>query len=429
MPEAVAQFNRLQISQQAMAHSATTEVVAQLEKGLDELAVLPDSPRRQQQELGLRVALASALAATKGYSAADVGETIARARALAEQIDQPEHLVPPIYGQWAIHFVRAEHKLALSLAEQLEKIGETRNDVAVQLQGRRAQGVTRCYLGEFVVARTFLEQCHGLSEPAHRAIRAGMFSDPYAMMLAQLAVTLAHLGYIDQARARLNEAISEARRLRQALTLPNVLYRGTWIESIIRSAKIQQYAEEALALSTEHGFPLFLGCAIAARGWGLVTLGQAREGLALLTQGLTAVRATGAVTSTLRLYMWLAEAHAMLGQLVEGHNCLAEAAQMIETTGERHNEAELHRLRGNLLYAMGDRSAAEESYHKALAVAKRQSAKLWELLSATSLARLWCDQGKRTEARDLLAPVYGWFTEGFDTPVLQDAKALLDQLA
>ena len=420
---------RLKAGQQAMARSATAEAVAQLQKGLDELAGLPDGPRRQQQELGLRVALASALAATKGYSATDVGETIARAQALAERIDRPEHLVPLIYGQWAFHFLRSEHKLALSLAEQLERIGETRNDVAVQLQGRRAQGVTRCYLGEFVVARTFLEQCHGLGEPAHRAIGAGLSSDPYAMMLAQLAVTLTHLGYIDQGRVRLNEAISEARRLRQALTLPNVLYRGTWIESIIRSAKIQQYAEEGLALSTEHGFPLFLGWAIAARGWGLVTVGQVREGLALLTQGLTAVRATGAVSSTPRLYMWLAEAHAMLGQPVEGLTCLAEAAQIIETTGERHNEAELHRLRGNLLYATGDSSVAEESYHQAFAIAKRQSAKLWELLSAMSLARLWRDQGKGTQARELLAAVYGWFTEGFDTPVLQDAKALLDELA
>jgi predicted ATPase len=239
---------------------------------------------------------------------------------------------------------------------------------------------------------------------------------------------LAHLGYIDQARVRLNQAISEARRLKQALTLPNVLYRASWIESIIRSAKMQQYAEELLALSTEHGFSLFLGKAIAIRGLHLTSLGQAREGLALLTQGLTAVRATGSVTNTPQQYMWLAEAHAVLGRLVEGLDCLAEASQVIETTGERHNEAELHRLRGNLLCATGDRSAAEENYHQALAVAKRQSAKLWELLSAMSLARLWRDQGKGTQARDLLAPVYGWFTEGFDTSVLQDAKALLGEL-
>jgi hypothetical protein len=136
-----------------------------------------------------------------------------------------------------------------------------------------------------------------------------------------------------------------------------VLYRATWIDSIIRSTKMQQYADELLALSTEHGFSLFLGKAIAIRGLHLTWLGQAQEGLALLTQGLTAVRATGSVANTPQRYMWRAEAHAVLGQLVEGLNCLAEAAQIIETTGERHNEAELLRLRGNLLYAAGDRSA------------------------------------------------------------------------
>jgi predicted ATPase len=358
-----------------------------------------------------------------------VGQTIAQAQALADRIDRPEHLVPLIYGQWAFHLLRSELKLALSLAEQVEKVGETRNDVAVQLQGRRAKGVTRCYLGEFVAARTFLEQCHGLRDPAHRAIGAGLSSDPYAVLLSQLAVTLAHLGYIDQARVRMNEAISEAQRFKQALTLPNVLYRASWIESIIRSPEMRQHAEEVLALSTEHGFSFFLGKAIAVRGLHLTRLGQAREGLPLLMQGLTTVRASGAVLNTPQHYMWLAEAHAVLEQLVEGLNCLAEAAQIIETTGERHNVAELYRLRGNLLYATGDPSAAEECYHQALAVAKRQSAKLWELLGATSLARLWRDQGKRAEARDLLAPVYGWFTEGFDTPVLQEAKALLDELA
>jgi class 3 adenylate cyclase/tetratricopeptide (TPR) repeat protein len=419
----------LKAGQQAMVRSATTEAVAQLQKGLDELADLPDGPRRQQQELGLRVALASALAATKGYSATDVGNTIARAHALAEQIDQPEHLVPLIYGQWAFHMIRSEHKQALLLAEQIERIGETRNDVVAQLQGRRAQGVTRYYLGEFVAARALLERCHGLGEPTHRATNAGLSADPYAMMLAQLAVTLAHLGYVDQARVRFSEALSEARRLRHALTLANVLTRANWFDWFIRTAEAQRHAEELLVLSTEHGFPLFLGWAIALRGWGLVTLGQAREGLALLKRGLTAVRDTGAVASTPQHYMWLAEACAMLGQPLEGLEHLAEAEEIVKTKEERVLEAELHRMRGNLLRATGDRSAAEHSYHRALAIAKRQSAKLWELLAAMSLARLWRDQDKRTEARELLAPIYDWFTEGFDTPVLQDAKALLDELA
>jgi class 3 adenylate cyclase/tetratricopeptide (TPR) repeat protein len=431
----------LKAGQQAMARSATTEAVLRLQKGLDVLADLPDGPRRRQQELDLQIALASALAATKGYSATDVGETIARAHALAEQIDRPEHLVPLIYGQFAFHMIRSEHKRALLLAEQIERIGETRNDVVTQLQGRRAQGATRYFLGEFVAARDLLEQCHGLRDAAPRATDPRLSADPYVLMLAQLALVLSHLGYVDQARRRFDEALSEARRLKHALTLTNVLVRGNLAtsyafdrssprsDSITRTAETQRHAEELLALSTEHGFPLFLGWATALRGWSLATLGQAREGLTLLTRGLTAVRATGAVASTPLLFIWLAEACAMLGQPVEGLNHLAEAAQIIETTDERCVEAELHRLRGHLLSATGDRSAAEQSYHQALAVAKRQSTKTWELLTAMNLARLWRDQGKRTEARHLLAPVYGWFTEGFDTPVLRDAKALLDELA
>jgi tetratricopeptide (TPR) repeat protein len=259
------------------------------------------------------------------------------------------------------------------------------------------------------------------------------------MMLVQLALVLSHLGYVDQARERFDKALAEARRLKHALTLANVLVRAnlatsyafdtssTRFDSLTRTAETQRHAEELLALSTEHGFPLFMGWATALRGRSLVTLGQAREGLMLLSGGLTAVRATGAVASTPLLFIWLAQACAMLGQPVEGLNHLAEAAQIVETTDERDVEAELHRWRGNLLNATGDPSAAEQSYHQALAVAKRQSAKTWELLTAMSLARLWRDQGKRTEAHDLVAPIYGWFTEGFDTPVLRDAKALLDQ--
>ena len=345
----------------------------------------------------------------------------------AEQIDRPEHIVPLIYGQYAFHSIRSEHKRALLLAEQIERIGETRNDVVTQLQGRRAQGATRYFLGDFVAARALLEQCQGLCEPTHRATAAGLSADPYAMTLAQLALTLVPLGYIDQARVRCSEALSEARRLRHALTLANVLLRANLFDWFIRTAEAQRGTEELLALSTEHDFPLFLGWATALRGWGLVTLGEAREGLVLLKRGLTAVRATGAVAGTSRQYLWLAQACAVLDQPIQGLDHLADAAEIIETKEERAFEVELHRLRGNLLRATGDRSAAEQSYHQALAIAKRQSAKLWELRAAASLARLWCDQGKRTAARDLLAPVYCWFTEGFDAPVLKDAKALLDE--
>ena len=158
----------LKAGQQALARSATTEAAAQLRKGLDALDGLPDGPGRRQQELDLQLALGYALIATKGHSAPEVGETFARARALAEQIDRPEYLWRVFFGQWMFHRNRGEHKLALALAEQMEKIGEARNDVAAQLVGRWASGYTRLFLGDFVAARALLERCHGLADPAHR---------------------------------------------------------------------------------------------------------------------------------------------------------------------------------------------------------------------------------------------------------------------
>jgi len=191
----------------------------------------------------------------------------------------------------------------------------------------------------------------------------------------------------------------------------------------------RRHAEELVALSNEHGFPLWLGLGLLQHGRSLTALGQAQDGLAMLARGLSVLRGAGAVVHTPRALCFLAEAHAKVGHLQEGQNCLVEAAQLIETTHERSGEVELHRLRGDLMNARGDQAAAEQNYYRALAVAERQNAKTFGLRAATSLVGLWRDQGKRAEARDLLALGYGWFTEGFDTPVLRDAKALLEELA
>ena len=338
----------LTAGKQALAHSAMTEAVAQLRKGLDVLAGLPDGLWRRQQELELQIGLGTALAATKGYAADEAGATLARARVLAEQLDRREYLGPLIVGQWIFHFARSEHRLALSLAEEIEKIGEAQNDVAVQSQGRDFHGLACCFLGDFVAARALLERCHGLSDPAHRVVRAEMATDPYAVMLTHLAVTLAYLGLIARARSRMNEALSEARRLGHAHTLAHILSWACWLDLLTRSPEVQRHTEELLALSTEHGFSFWLARATGFRGRLLTALGQAQEGLALLTQGLAATRATGTVLGTPGLLMSLAEAHAILRQPVEGLNCLAEAARIIETTDERDHEAELHRVRGDL---------------------------------------------------------------------------------
>ncbi len=416
----------LKAGRQALAHSAMAEAVAQLRKGLAVLAGLPDGPQRQQQELRLQAALASALSATKGWATADVDETNARVRALAAQLDRPEYLAPLIASQWSRYFMQAEHRLALPLGQQLEQIGEVRNDSVVPLMGRFMHGMTRFWLGEFVAARAVLERSMGYVDNARRSRRGSI--DPYAATLANLATTLACLGYLDRARSRMNEALSEARRLRHALTLAHVLDFADLLNWITDAP--MAHVEELLTLSTEHGFRYYSGWALAHRGRSLLTFGQAQEGLGLLTQGLAELRAAGGVTGVAGVFIWLAEAHALLGQSAEERNCVAEAARIIETTEERAFEAELlHRVPGDLLKAAGDRSAAERHYHLAIAVAERQGAKLLQLRASTSLARLWREQGKCAEARDLLAPIYHWFTEGFDASDLKNAKALLDELA
>jgi tetratricopeptide (TPR) repeat protein len=312
------------------------------------------------------------------------------------------------------------------LAEQIEIIGEQQNDIATQLVGRDMHGLALCFLGQPAAARALLEQCHGLSN--HRALTNT--GHHYPVMLAHLATTLAYLGFIDQAKSRLNEALAEARRVGHAHTLAHVLAWATLgVTWITRSSELQGQTEELQAISTELGFSYWLARATTARARLLTSLGEAREALALFRQGLEAITAAGAVMGTPGLLVSFAEAHAALGQPAEGLNRLAEAAQIVEATEERADEAELHRVRGDLLNASGDPSEAEANYREAIAIAQRQSAKLWELCAATSLARLWRDQGKSAEARELLAPVYDWFTEGLGTRVLQEAKALLDELS
>ena len=205
---------------------------------------------------------------------------------------------------------------------------------------------------------------------------------------------MAYLGYVDQARSRLKEALSEARRLKHAYTLANVLGVVSLMELLICSPDLQRHTEELVALSTEHGFSLWLSLATASRGRSSVLLGESRDGFALLKQGLAAVHATGAAVRTPLLLMYLAEAHGKLGQPGEGLNCLAEAARVIEITEERVNEAELHRVHGDLLNVTGDQSAAELHYCQAIAVAERQSAKLFQLRASTSLARVLARPGQ-----------------------------------
>jgi predicted ATPase len=208
-----------------------------------------------------------------------------------------------------------------------------------------------------------------------------------------------------------------------------VLAEVGWVEWVASSHdEGRRYAEEMQAVSSEHGFPFWLAFGDIQRGWAFSAGGRAQEGLTLITRGIVAFRHAGSVISTPFALTRLAEAYAKLGRPTDGLRSIDEAVQIIQTTSERRDEAEVYRVRGDLLMLMEDQ-AAEECYHQALAVSARQRAKAFELRAATSLARLWRDQGRREDARELLAPVYGWFTEGQDTRDLKEARKLLDELS
>jgi class 3 adenylate cyclase len=418
----------LKAGQQALARSAMSEAVAQLQKGLNLLEALPDDRSRQQQELDLRIALAQAQMATRGLAAVEARDNYAKARILAEHLDRPDY-ISLLHGQFIFHLIRAEHKLAQSCADQMEKIGETRNNPTMVLLGRSRQAVSHFFLGEFVAAQTLFEQCEDLIDPKYRVV-SPTSEDERVIMLGQVAQNVACLGYLDQARTRAEQALSEARLLQHTHTLAFALNFACMVEWFAGSPHdVQRHANELVALSNEHGFPFWLARGIVHQGGSVAALGQADEGAALLKTGLSMYRATGTVATMALALMLLMQACFKLGELVECQDYLTEVSQLIEATEERYAEAELHRLQGDLLNATGDQAAAKRSYLQALVVAERQSAKVFKLRAATSLARLWLDQSRCAEARDLLAPIYGSFTEGFDTPVLQDAEALLDQLA
>jgi predicted ATPase len=285
-------------------------------------------------------------------------------------------------------------------------------------------------LGELVPARAHLEQGIALYTP-EQDHSLQLNAPPGVQCFNYAALTLWRLGYPDQALTRLHEALARA----QELSHPYSLARGLSYAALLHGHRrewstAQERAEASLALSTAQGFGHWVGQVTFQRGWALAAQGQGEEGIAQMHQGLAAIRTTGATVRPLALAR-LAEAYGGIGQAEEGLHRLAEALAAMDTTGERCDEAELYRIKGELLLrrAVPDAPQAEACFQQALAVARRQQAKSLELRAALSLNRLWQQQGKRNEGYELLAPICGWFTEGFDTADLQEAKALLQELA
>jgi len=415
----------------AVARAAIVEAAAQFQKGLDQLALLPDNPERQRQELEFYSSLSAALRAAKGQAAPETGDAYVRARELWEQLGSPPEFVQIPYGQSRYHAHRCEFDLAQRLDEDLLRLSRDRNDAAGLILGHLSSGINQMFVGKFAASRSHLEQALARYDPIpQRSLVQQTGVHPHIFSQAYLGNVLFCLGFPDQALAQSSANIFEARRLAHPPSLAGSLAIGARLLWLVRDdAVLDQWVSELLALATEQGFPHWRAQGAIYRGWIKVKNGDFTEGMSLLQSGLTAYRSSGAELLVPHYLALLAAACEITGQVEESLTLLDDALHVIDRTGERWFAVELNRHKGQLLLRQGDTGAADKLYLKALSISEEQGAKLWELRAAISLARLRRDQNRYVEARNLLAPVYGWFTEGFHRTDLKEAKALLGELA
>jgi predicted ATPase len=411
--------------------SAMAEAAAQFHKGLDQLALLPDDRDRQRQELELRSALGVVLSAAKGHSAPETGHAYARARELWELLGSPPEYLHVPYGQFRYHMYRGELHLAMRLDEDWLRLSRQRNDSGGLVLGHQSSGSSQMLAGRFALSRSNLEAGLALYDPiSHRSLVDQAGIHPQVVSQGYLGIVLLCLGFPDQALAWSSAAIAEAWRLAHPPSLAASLSLGAILLLLGGdNSVLGERVDQLVAVATEQAFPLWRAQGTIFRGWVKAKNGDVAEGISLLRSGSAALRATGAWAWMPHYIALLARACEIAGQVEEAVTLLDDALQILERTGERWFAAELNRHKGELLLRQGHSEAAEELYRRALSIAEEQEAKLWELRAAASLARLHRDQGRPAEARDLLAPVYSWFTEGFGTPDLKEAKALLDLLS
>jgi class 3 adenylate cyclase/predicted ATPase len=418
--------------QSAVQRSAHVEAISHLTKGLEFLKTLPETSERTQREVDIHIALAASLSATKGHAAPEVGQTYRRAQHLCAHLADPSQLFAVLRGLWHYSNVRAELQMAHERGEQLLILAQQECDASMLCSAHRALGSTLLSLGVVAEAQTHFAQGIAFYDPQqHRASAFRYGEDAGVICHSYTAWTLWALGYADQGRTQMDEAVTVAQHVAHPNSLSFALVSAAMFHQYRREAcGTQERVEAAISLAKAQGSAPWMAHGAILRGWALAHQGQAQEGIEQLQQGVIAYSATGAELFRPYWLALLAEAQGTLGEPETGLTVLMEALTVVDKTGVRWYESELYRLQGALLLQQNsdNQADAETCFTQAITIAQNQQAKSWELRASTSLARLWQQQGKRQEAHDLLAPVYGWFTEGFDTADLQDAKALLEAL-
>jgi TOMM system kinase/cyclase fusion protein len=419
--------------QRAIKRSANVEAIGHLNKGLEVLNTLPEIPERNQQELTLQIALAVPLTATKGYGAPEVEKAYTRARRLCHMVGETPQLLPVLRGMLTFYLMRSDLRTSLELGEQLMRMGKVEQDTVFLLEAHLGMGVALLCMGDPDPAQKHLERGIALYNPQeHRSHAFHTARDPRIACLSWSALAQWHLGFPDQAAINIEDALALAQELSHPHSLAYALYFATLLHHFRRDEQlVQKHADSLITLSREQGFPHYLAGGSSLRSWALAQQEQGEVEIARLRQSLANWKATGAEIWLPYLLALLIEMHSQVGQVEDGLPVFEEALAVVNKNGERVGEAELYRLKGELLLRLGTkkRAEAEGCFVKSIDIARRQSAKSLELRAVTSFSRLLQKQGKKDEARQILAESYNWFTEGFETKDLKEAKAVLEELS
>jgi TOMM system kinase/cyclase fusion protein len=430
LTQAVAYYQRA--GERATERSANAEAIGHLTKGIELLSALPETPERNAQELTLHIALGAPLVAAKGYANLEVERVYGQARELCQRIGETPQLFPALWGLWRFYLNRGELGAAYQLGEQLLDLGKRARDSSPLLLAHGALGLPLYWQGHPSRALGHLEQAVTLYDPSeHRSLAYVTGEDPSVPIGSHLAWSLWSLGYPDRALHRSNETLDLAREGAHPFSLAFALFCSAGLHQMRRErGQAAKRGEEAVELGTELGFPMCQGWGLVLRGWARADPRTGDPDLEDIQSGLAQLGSTGMELSGPYALGILGEACWNCGRVEDALGALDAAFALSERTHQAQWDAQLYRLKGEIFLAMDDHGEeeAQQLLQRALEIARSQEAKSLELRAATSLARLWQRQGKREEARDLLAPIYGWFTEGFDTRDLKEAKALLEEL-
>ena len=429
--QAIAHYQRA--GERAAQRSANEEAIGHLRRALDLVGTLAETRERHQRELGLQMALGAPLGAARGWSHPEYEGTYARARELASRIGESPELPRVLAAMAAAYFVKGDLATAAEIAQQALAAAERTGDVFDLLAAHFQVGNPLRLQGHFSRALQHFEHSIKSYDPSeHGSLAYTLGVDFGVFARACAAVCHLYLGHPDRALAEIEEALALAKRVEHPISLADALSQAGFVHrqrgEFDRS---RERAEEVVVLAERLGFPFYLGMGRFLRGSARVESGEGKAGLAEMQQALGELAGIGSGFAAPQFLFFLASGLRKVGLHDDALGALALGVAHAEKGGQHYYDAELHRLRAEILLDM-DGNAVEEAealFHQSLQIARRQEAKAFELRAATSLARLWRRQGKRDAAHALLAPLYAWFTEGFDTADLKDAKALLEELS